>query len=138
MLSGPITAHRLPLSDLVVLRFSPMPHAVNPYDIGDGSTHAPPTWVRWRIVALLMAYSFMSWFNRVCMAVAADDQIMPQSGISPEAMGTVYSSFFLAYTICMTPGGWVADRFGPRTALALMGFGSAIFVACTGLAGLAF
>jgi sugar phosphate permease len=106
-------------------------------DLSADSELAParPTLVRWRIVALLMGFSFMSWFNRVSMVVAADDQIMPQLGISAEAMGTVYSAFFFAYAICMTPGGWVVDRLGPRMALTLMGLGSGAFVFCTGVAG---
>src|SRR5262245_47189165 len=86
------------------------------------------TRVSWCIVALLMVFSFMSWFNRVCMTVAADDEIMPRYGISAEAMGTVYSAFFFAYALCMMPGGWLADRLGPRVTLTLMGFGSGVLV----------
>jgi MFS transporter, ACS family, D-galactonate transporter len=97
---------------------------------------ARATRVRWRIVALLMAFSFMSWFNRISMAIAADDQIMETYGISPEAMGYVYSAFFFAYTICMTPGGWVTDRLGPRQSLTVMGIGSGVFVFATGGSGL--
>jgi MFS family permease len=48
----------------------------------------------------------------------------------------VYSAFLLAYMVCMTPGGWLADRFGPWLALVLMGFGSGLFGVCTGLIGL--
>ena len=36
-----------------------------------------PSAVRWQILALLMAFSFMSWFNRVSMAVAYDTKIGP-------------------------------------------------------------
>jgi sugar phosphate permease len=35
----------------------------------------------------------------------------------------------------MTPGGWVIDRLGPRKALILMGGGSGLFAALTGLGG---
>src|SRR5262249_16039694 len=94
------------------------------------------TSVRWHIVVLLISYSFMTWFNRVSMSVADDEQIKDQYGISPEAIGTVYSALLLAYTLCMTPGGWFIDRFRPRAALPVMGFGSALFGAMTGLAGL--
>jgi MFS family permease len=95
----------------------------------------PPTRVRWRIVALLIAFSFMTWFNRVSMSVAYDERIKEQTGISPEAMGYVYSAFLFAYMIFMTPGGWFIDRFGAWTALVVMGFGSAFFGVLTGLAG---
>src|SRR6516165_4931115 len=81
----------------------------------------------WRIVALLVAFSYMSWFNRVSMAVAYDTTIGPDDGVSEEAIGTVYSAFFLSYLLFMTPGGWFIDHFGPRRALLVMGLGSGLF-----------
>jgi MFS family permease len=96
---------------------------------------APPTGVRWRILALLFAYSFMSWFNRVSMSVAGDEYLMRQFHISKPDMGVVYSALLFAYALCMTPGGWFIDRFGPWTALVLMGLGSALFGALTGVLG---
>ena len=71
-----------------------------------------PTRVRWHIVALLVSFSFMTWFNRVSMPVAYDEHIKEQSGITPAAMGYVYSAFIFAYMLCMTPGGWLIDRWG--------------------------
>jgi MFS family permease len=98
--------------------------------------HTRPTWVRWRVVALLVAFSFLTWFNRESMAVAYVEHIKDQYDIQPVQMGLVYSAFFFAYMLCMTPGGWLIDRFGPRAALAVMGLGSALFVALTAVAGL--
>src|SRR5437867_2129645 len=97
---------------------------------------ARPSWVRWQIVAILVSFSFMTWFNRVSMSVAYDERIQAQTGISPEAMGYVYSAFLFAYMVCMTPGGWLIDRYGPWAALVVMGFGSALLGALTGAAGL--
>jgi MFS family permease len=94
----------------------------------------PPTWVRWQIVALLMSYSFMNWLNRVSVSVA-DGPIMEEFQLSSFQIGLIDSGLLVAYTLCMTPGGWFIDRFGPRMALILMGFGTAVFVALTGLAG---
>jgi MFS family permease len=107
-----------------------MGDTVNPFAVGR------PSWVRWQIVTLLLAFSFMSWFNRASMAAAGDERIMPQYHISKEAMGTVYSAFLFVYAIFMTPGGWFIDRFGARLALVTMGFGSALFGALTGSAAL--
>lgn len=90
-----------------------------------------PTSVRWRIVGVLLAFSFMSWFNRVSMAVAYDEQIK-DLGISETQMGAVYTAFLIAYMVCMTPGGWLADRFGPWLALVVMGIGSGLFGVLTG------
>jgi sugar phosphate permease len=97
-----------------------------------------PSAVRWRIVGLMMAASFLSWFNRVSMSVAGTERIMEEYHISPTRMGFVYSALLLAYAACMTPGGWLIDRRGAWAALALMGFGSALCVALTGAVGLIF
>jgi MFS family permease len=101
----------------------------------DDPRKVAPTWVRWRIVALLMALSYVSWFLRVGMSVAYDESISKSLPISPTEMGTVYSAFLLAYMLCMTPGGWVIDRLGTRAALTIMGFGLVLFGALTGLVG---
>ncbi len=90
----------------------------------------------WRLVALLAAICFLAHFNRVSMAVAADQQIMPQFGITATQMGFVYSAFLFAYTLAMIPGGWLVDERGPRFALAAVCFGSGLFVALTGVVGL--
>jgi len=87
---------------------------------------------RWLILVLLMALCFISHFNRASMASAGDERLMKQFNIKPEAMGWVYSAFLIVYTICMLPGGLFIDRFGPRAALMLMGFGTALFCATTG------
>src|SRR5262245_9051216 len=101
-----------------------------PVDVG------PPTRVRWRIVALLMAYVAFCHFNRISMSVAGTEQIMPRYGIDETVMGTVYSAYLLIYTLCMTPGGWFIDRYGVRVALMVLGFGSAVLVALTGVVGI--
>jgi MFS family permease len=98
-------------------------------------TETRPSRVRWQIVALLVSYSFMTWFNRVSMSVAYDERIHQQTDITPTEIGFVNSAFLFAYMIFMTPGGWFIDRFGPRASLILMGFGSALFCGLTGLAG---
>jgi MFS family permease len=113
------------------MRDSPVGLHPAPTSFADGA--APG---RWGVVGLLMAYSFMSWFNRVSMSVAGTERIMGQYGISPTAMGVVYSALLLAYAVCMTPGGWLIDRRGAWLSLVVMGLGSALFVALTGVVGL--
>jgi sugar phosphate permease len=93
------------------------------------------TSVRWRILALLMGLCFISHFNRASMASAGDERIMAQFAISAKEMGWVYSAFLIVYTIFMIPGGLFIDRYGARVALTLMGFGSALFCAFTGMVG---
>ncbi len=90
---------------------------------------------RWRVVPLLMGITFISHLNRVSMAVAGDERIMDQFAISPTRMGMIYSAFLFAYTLCMTPAGILADRFGVWLALGLMALGTATFGVLTGLLG---
>jgi len=97
-----------------------------------------PTRVRWRILALLMGLCLISHVNRASMSVAGTDRIMEQFSISPVQMGVVYSTFLLIYSLCMIPGGLFIDRFGPRRALMVVGFGSALFGMLTGVTGWVF
>jgi MFS transporter, ACS family, D-galactonate transporter len=110
--------------------------AASPASLGSISA-VQPTWVRWRIVALLMAFCFIGHINRLSMRVAGDERLMADFCFTPEQMGLVYSAFLFAYTVCMTPGGWVIDRFGPKATLLALAVGSALFEAATGLGGLA-
>ena len=91
----------------------------------------PVTRIRWHIVAMLMGLCLISHVNRASMSVAGTDRIMGQYSIEPVKMGAVYSAFLLIYSICMIPGGLFIDRFGPRVALMVVGFGSALFGALT-------
>ncbi len=89
------------------------------------------------IVPLLMAVSLVCYANRVSIATAGDTRIMAQYDYSPTRMGTVYSAFLMAYTLMMIPGGLYIDRVGPRAALRAVLAVSSIFVALTGVIGLA-
>src|SRR5579864_2527267 len=93
------------------------------------------TSVRWRILALLLGYSALVHFNRISISVAGNERLMSQFGISETTLGNLYSAYLVAYTLLMTPGGWFIDRFGPRAALLIVGFGSALCVGLCGAAG---
>jgi ACS family glucarate transporter-like MFS transporter len=112
-----------------------MGHPSASLDVDTGAA-SRATAVRWRIVAVLLAYSFLSWFNRVSMSVAYDERIKDEVGISAPAMGWVYSALLFAYMLCMTPGGWFVDRRGAWLALAVMGVGSGVLGALTGVTGM--
>lgn len=87
------------------------------------------------MVGMLMSLCFISHVNRVSMSVAGTDRIMDQYGIDPVKMGSIYSAFLFVYSICMIPGGVLIDRAGPRRALMLVGFSSALLGALTGVVG---
>ncbi|MBX9585397.1 MAG: MFS transporter [Gemmataceae bacterium] len=95
-------------------------------------TPAEPGRARWLVIGLLVALSFMSWFNRVSMSAAGDLRLMDQLSLSPTQMGAVYSAFILAYTACMIPGGWLADRL-PRGRVVVPMAAMVLGAACAGL-----
>ena len=86
------------------------------------------------IVVLMVAFSIMSYFDRIIMSIAGP-RIMGESGLTETQMGAIYSAFTLSYGLLMIPGGRLADRFGPRRVLTLMGLGAAVFTALTAFGG---
>src|SRR5262245_313772 len=78
-----------------------------------------------RIIGLMLALSAMSYFDRTVLSIAAP-AIIREFGISETAMGTVFSAFLVSYTALMTPGGALADRFGPRLVLGIATLGAAV------------
>jgi len=86
------------------------------------------------IIALLFGFSMMSYFDRTIMSIAGP-QMIRDFGISPTAMGSVYSAFILGYALLMIPGGHLSDRIGPRRTLMLMGMLSAGFPGLTVVGG---
>src|SRR2546425_12999178 len=86
------------------------------------------------MVALMAAFSVMSYFDRTIMSIAGP-QIMKEFDLSVTQMGSVYSAFVLSYAIMMIPGGQVVDRLGPRITLLVMGLSAALFTGLTALGG---
>jgi MFS family permease len=86
------------------------------------------------VVFLMVLLSVMTYIDRIIITIAGPG-IMSEFGIPEIQMGTVYSAYLLSYTIMMIPGGQFADVFGPRAALAVMAFGSALFTGLTALGG---
>jgi ACS family glucarate transporter-like MFS transporter len=87
-----------------------------------------------KIVALLFGFSMLSYLDRTIMSIAGPGMIR-DFGISPSAMGSVYSAFILGYALLMIPGGHLADRIGARRTLLWMGLGSAVFTGFTVFGG---
>ncbi len=86
------------------------------------------------VVALMIACSVMSYFDRTIMSIAGPD-VMKEFALSTTQMGSVYSAFILSYAILMIPGGHVADRIGPRLTLLLMNLSAALFTGLTAFGG---
>jgi MFS family permease len=92
--------------------------------------------MHWRIVPLMVVFVGLAHFNRVSISVVGTDVLINNKVIGEKPMGWVYSSYLILYTLFMMPGGWFIDRFGPRRGWMVVAFGSAGFVALTGVVGL--
>ena len=100
-----------------------------------GSPETPEGRMPRGVVGLLMAFSFLSYFNRTSMSEAGAGKIIPEGILTERQMGDIYSALLVAYTVFMLPGGWLTDRAGPRMALIVMGLGTAFFATMTGAIG---
>src|SRR5262245_4030773 len=87
------------------------------------------------IILLMFALSVLSYVDRTAISIAGPT-LIKEFGFSETQMGSIYSVFILSYALFMFPGGWLADRYGPRLILALTSMGAALFTALTALAGL--
>ena len=76
------------------------------------------TWVRWFVVGMVGAFAFVSYVERMNIAVAAA-VMMPELSLSGTQMGQIFSSFLWGYAIFQIPAGRIGDVVGPRITLTL-------------------
>lgn len=91
------------------------------------------TRVRVAVVAFLCVLSFLTYYDRQCIA-RAQESIQQSLDISDEQMGLVFGAFWLAYALFEIPGGWMGDRIGARFTLTRIVVAWSIFTALTGAA----
>ncbi len=92
-----------------------------------------PTSVRFVIVAVVTLMSFLLYLDRFCVSFAAD-YIRQDLGLSQKQINYFISAFFWSYALAQVPSGWLSDRFGARTVLALYILSWSIFTAWIGAA----
>ena len=66
---------------------------------------------RYWVFFLLFLFSGIAYLDRVNMSVAGKP-IAHEFGLSPVALGYLFSSFLWAYVLMMLPGGRLIDRWG--------------------------
>jgi ACS family glucarate transporter-like MFS transporter len=66
---------------------------------------------RYWVYLLLFVFSAIAYVDRVNMSVAGKP-IAQELGLSPVALGYLFSSFLWAYVLMMLPGGRLIDRWG--------------------------
>ena len=87
---------------------------------------------RYRVGALLFFLAVITTLDRVCISVAGP-RIQEQLRIGPQQWGWVVGVFAIAYGMFEIPGGWMADRFGPRIVLTRIVLWWSLFTALTGM-----
>lgn len=88
---------------------------------------------RYAVLSVLFLGYFLCYMDRMVIATALPF-IAKDLQLSPFAMGGVLSAFFVGYAAMQIPGGWLADRFGPRPVISLSIIGWSIFTFLTGVA----
>lgn len=76
----------------------------------------PPGHVRWNILAILVAMSFIAYVLRANMSIAGEG-LMRDLGLTPIEFGMVLAAFTWGYALCQIPGGMFGEIVGPRRAL---------------------
>ena len=86
---------------------------------------------RFMVVAGVFALSWILYIDRAAIS-SAKGPIASELGLSDQAMGLVFSAFVLGYALMQIPAGRLADRWGPRIALAAMVASWSLFTFLTG------
>ena len=91
---------------------------------------AKATRIRYLILGMAMVMYFITFLDRVNVAVAGP-MIAQEYNFDKVTMGAIFSAFTLGYAIFQVPGGWLADKFGPRRILPTMVTWWSLFTAGT-------
>jgi len=83
------------------------------------SRPAGPTLIRWRILALLFASSFVAYLLRTNMSVAGE-RMIGDLGLTQVQLGVVLAAFAWSYAAFQVPGGIWNERVGGRRALTII------------------
>src|SRR5438105_12923415 len=81
-----------------------------------GLTQARASWGRWYILVVISVMYLVTYLDRVNISTAAP-LIRQEFGFDQVTMAWIFSAFVWAYALFQVPGGWLADRFGPRAVL---------------------
>jgi len=92
------------------------------------------TRARYGVLILALAITAISYLDRVCISMTAPF-VEKDLRLSDLQMGLVFSVFTFAYAAFEIPGGWLADRYGPRLMMTRVVVWWSLMTAATGLAG---
>ena len=74
--------------------------------------------LRWLLIGWTFMVSAVAYLDRVNVSIAGQ-AIQKDHGLTDVQLGWVFSAFLIGYALFQVPGGWLADRFGPRLVIAV-------------------
>jgi ACS family hexuronate transporter-like MFS transporter len=87
---------------------------------------------RFVVAALLFFAGSMNFMDRAAIGILAP-YMQHDLRLDASAMGIVFSTFFMGYSLFSFIGGYFADRAGPRRTYAIAGIAWSVFCGLTGL-----
>ncbi len=93
-----------------------MPHDAPRAEAVAIATGAPRS-QRYAVIGALFVLSLITYIDRAAIS-SAKGPIAADLELTDTQMGLVFSVFALGYALAQIPAGWLADRYGPRLALA--------------------
>ncbi len=91
-----------------------------------------PGRLRWLLVFWMFLMSAIAYLDRVNVSIAGQ-AIQKDYSLSDVQLGTIFSAFVVGYALFQTPGGRLADKFGPRLIIAMGVVWWGIFTTATAL-----
>jgi ACS family D-galactonate transporter-like MFS transporter len=110
-----------------------MAQTTDPKVTGPAGKLARMTRVRWGTFVLLLVIGSLSYIDRISLSIGMPF-IADEFNLSPEVQGVLLSCFFWTYAGMQVPGGWLADRIGPRKLLTVAMTLWAVFQLLSGFA----
>jgi len=69
--------------------------------------------LRWLLMGWMFLISAIAYLDRVNLSIAGQ-AVQKDHGLTDVQLGWVFSAFLIGYAMFQVPGGWLADRYGPR------------------------
>ena len=99
-----------------------------------GGMACRPTWVRYRVLALLAVAAAVAYVTRNAVGVA-ESTIRQDLGLTLRQSGWFMGAFFWSYALLQVPGGWLAHRYGTKLAMFVFAAAWSAAALCIGMAG---
>jgi MFS family permease len=92
-----------------------------------------PSHARYWVIFFAITLGILAYIDRVAISIAKKP-ISDDLGFSNTQMGLVFGAFSLGYALFEIPGGWLGDKYGPRSILMKIVLWWSAFTAITGAA----